>query len=48
VVVARWQITNNLEAILGYAHFTAGDFTRNAIRPGDNDFAYLEVNLALF
>ena len=45
---ARWQITKKLEAILGYAHFTPGDFTRNAVRPGDTDFAYLEFNLALF
>jgi hypothetical protein len=45
---ARWQITKKLEAILGYAHFTAGDFTQNAVRPGGTDFAYLEFNLALF
>jgi len=45
---ARWQITKKFEAILGYAHFTPGDFTRNAVRPGDTDFAYLEFNLALF
>jgi len=45
---ARWQISKKFEAILGYAHFTAGDFTRNAVRPGDTDFAYLELNIALF
>ena len=45
---ARWQITKRLEVILGYAYFTPGDFTQNAIRPGDTDFAYLEINLALF
>ncbi|MBL9114193.1 MAG: alginate export family protein [Verrucomicrobiaceae bacterium] len=45
---ARWQVTKKLELIAGYAHFTAGDFTRNAIRPGDTDFAYLECNLVLF
>jgi hypothetical protein len=45
---ARWQITKKLEAIIGYAHFTAGDFIRNTVRPGDTDFAYLELNLALF
>jgi Alginate export len=45
---ARWQITKKLEAILGYAHFTAGSFTQNAIRPGDTDFAYLEINVSLF
>jgi hypothetical protein len=45
---ARLQITKKLEAIIGYAHFTAGDFIRNTVRPGDTDFAYLEINLALF
>jgi hypothetical protein len=45
---ARWQITKKLELIAGYAHFTAGDFTQNAVRPGDTDFAYLEVNVAFF
>jgi hypothetical protein len=45
---ARWQITKKLEAIIGYAYFTPGDFTRNAVRPGDTNFAYLEFNLALF
>ena len=45
---ARWQLTDHWEAILGYAHFTAGSFTRNAIRPNDTDFAYLELNLLLF
>jgi hypothetical protein len=45
---ARWQVTKKLEAIVGYAHFTPGDFTSNAVRPEDTDFAYLELNLALF
>ena len=45
---ARWQITKKLEAILGYAHFTPGDFIRNSVRPGNTDFAYLEFNLVLF
>jgi hypothetical protein len=45
---ARWQIHKQLEAILGYAHFTAGGFTRQTVRPDDTDFAYLELNLALF
>jgi hypothetical protein len=45
---ARWQLTKKLELNLGYAHFTAGDFTQNAVRPGDSDFAYVEFNLALF
>lgn len=45
---ARWQVTKKLELIAGYAHFTAGEFTRNAIRPGDTDFAYLELNLTVF
>ena len=45
---ARWQITKKLEAIVGYAHFTAGGFTENTVRPGGTDFAYLEFNLAVF
>jgi hypothetical protein len=45
---ARWQLSKKLELILGYAHFTAGDFTQNAVRPGGTDFAYIEFNLALF
>ncbi len=45
---ARWQITRRLEAVMGYAHFTAGDFTRQAVRADDTDFAYLELNLTLF
>ena len=45
---ARWQLSKKFEATLGYAHFTAGEFTRNTVRPGDTDFAYLELNIALF
>lgn len=33
---------------MGYAHFTAGDFTRQTVRADDTDFAYLELNLTLF
>jgi hypothetical protein len=43
---ARWQISKKFEAILGYAHFTASDFTRKVVRPGGTDFAYLELNIA--
>lgn len=45
---ARWQATERLEVILGYAHFIAGDFTRNTLRSDDTDFAYLELNLRVF
>lgn len=45
---ARWQITENWESILGYAHFRPGSFTEQTIRPDDTDFAYLELNLKLF
>lgn len=44
----RWQVTPKVEAILGYAHFTAGDFTRGQGRPQDTDFAYLEISLKAF
>jgi hypothetical protein len=37
-----------MEVILGYAHFFPGDFVRNTIRPGDTDFAYLEVTVNAF
>ncbi len=45
---ARWQITPKLEAILGYAHFIPGTFVEAQVRPGDTDFAYLEVNVNAF
>jgi hypothetical protein len=45
---ARWQVTKRLELIAGYAHFTPGSFTQNAVRTGDTDFAYLEFNLTFF
>jgi hypothetical protein len=45
---ARWQVREDLETIVGYAHFTAGEFTRNTLRPDDTDFAYLEVNWRVF
>jgi len=45
---ARWQMTKKLEAILGYAYFRPGDFTSNLVRPGDTDFAYLELDLIVF
>jgi Alginate export len=45
---ARWQITKKVELIPGYAYFAPGDFTENAIRPGDNNFAYLELNVIFF
>jgi hypothetical protein len=45
---SRFQITKQLEMVLGYSYFRPGDFVRNAIRPGDTDFVYLEVNLSVF
>jgi Alginate export len=45
---ARWQVTKKLEAALGYAHFTPGDFIRNTVRPNDTDFAYLEISVNAF
>ncbi len=43
-----WQPTPKLGIILGYAHFIPGEFVRQQIRPGDTDFAYLEVTLRAF
>jgi hypothetical protein len=45
---ARWRINERLGAILGYAFFRDGAFVSNAIRPGDTDFAYLELSYSLF
>ena len=45
---ARWQLHPQLEAIIGYAHFTPGGFTRRTIRPGDTDFLYVEFNVSAF
>ena len=45
---ARWQVNRHIEAILGYAHFIPGSFTQRAVRSGDTDFAYLEINLNAF
>jgi hypothetical protein len=45
---ARWQVSSKVEAILGYAHFTPGDFIRNTVRPNDTDFAYLEISVNAF
>jgi hypothetical protein len=45
---ARGQVNKRLEAILGYAHFTAGDFIGQVLRPDDTDFAYLEFNYSFF
>jgi hypothetical protein len=45
---ARWQMTPKIEAVLGYAHFIPGDFTKNTVRSGDTDFAYLEINVRAF
>lgn len=47
-VRCRWQVSRAMEVILGYAHFTPGDYVRNVIRPGDTDFAYIEINLNAF
>lgn len=44
----RWQVTPKVEAIVGYAHFTAGDYVSNQGRPQDTDFAYLEISLKAF
>lgn len=45
---ARWQITENWESILGYAHFCTGSFTEKTIRKEDTDFAYCELNWRIF
>jgi len=45
---ARYQINSKVEAIIGYAHFTPGNFTANTVRNQDTDFAYLEISINAF
>lgn len=44
----RWQYSARAELTLGYAHFVAGEWTQRVIRPGDTDFAYLQLQLQAF
>jgi hypothetical protein len=51
---ARYRFTDNINATVGYSHFTAGEFTRNrqlagvGKSPGTSDFFYVEVVLTAF
>lgn len=47
-VRARLRLNRHVEATLGYAHFAPGGFTRNAGKPRDTDFAYLELTWNAF
>jgi len=44
----RYQLRPKTEIILGYAHFIPGRFTETQVRPGDTDFAYLEISQRFF
>lgn len=43
-----WKMTARAQAILGYAYFTPGSFTRAQGKPQDSDFFYLEITLKAF
>ncbi|MBK8093758.1 MAG: alginate export family protein [Verrucomicrobiaceae bacterium] len=45
---ARWQVNQQIEATLGYAHFMPGSFVETNVRRGDSDFAYLEISIRGF
>lgn len=45
---ARCQLGKKVEAVLGYAYFQPGSFTSSTVRPGDTDFAYLEISISAF
>jgi hypothetical protein len=53
----RYQLTPKVNTVLGYTHFTAGNFVENAIaaapthidqRSGNTDFLYFEVLISAF
>ena len=45
---ARYQLNTKVEAIVGFAHFTPGNFIANTVRPQGTDFAYLEISINAF
>ena len=53
----RYQLTSRINTVIGYTHFTAGDFVKNRIaaqpdhiaqRSGNTDFFYVEVLMSAF
>ncbi len=53
----RYQFTSRVNTVVGYSHFTAGDFVKNVIkahpddiaqRSGNTDFFYVEVLISAF
>lgn len=53
----RYQVMPKVNTVLGYTHFTSGEFVKNRIaahpgeitqRPGNTDFLYLEVLISAF
>lgn len=45
---ARWQINSHLETTIGYSHFDSGNFTQKFTNRNQSDFAYVEIQAALF
>ncbi len=43
----RYKLTRNLDSVLGYAHFTPGDFTRNKSRNTPSDFIWSLLGVCL-
>jgi len=44
----HYKLSKHLESTIGYAHFVAGDFTKNVGRNGSSDFIYLELTFNIF
>ncbi len=44
----RYTLNPKTEITVGYAHFLPGDFTEKKVRPGDTDFAYIEISRRFF
>jgi hypothetical protein len=45
---ARYALSSKIETIVGYAHFTPGNFTRNTGKRDNTDFLYLEISVSAF
>ena len=45
---ARWTVNTQAEAVVGYAHFEPGEFTKNRGRDNASDFVYFELRLNAF
>jgi hypothetical protein len=44
----RYEITSRVDANVGYAYFTPGEFTRKSGKSYDSDFFYIEISINAF